>query len=104
MALTFGKLYTFYSTKWIYLIALFIFELGSLICAVTPNSVGLILGRAIAGLGAAELFSGALIIIAQTVPLNRRPIFTALMGLMYGISSVIGPLMGGAFTDYASWR
>ncbi|KAF7592084.1 hypothetical protein BBP40_000689 [Aspergillus hancockii] len=98
MALTFGKLYTFYSTKWVYLIALFIFELGSLICAVTPNSLGLILGRAIAGFGSAGLFSGALIIIAQTVPLNRRPIFSAMLGSIYGISSVAGPLMGGGVT------
>ncbi|KAK6822240.1 hypothetical protein RU639_006918 [Aspergillus parasiticus] len=56
------------------------------------------------GLGAAGLFSGALIIIAQTVPLNRRPIFSAMMGSMYGIASVAGPLMGGAFTDRLSWR
>ncbi|GAB1197136.1 hypothetical protein APSETT444_006426 [Aspergillus pseudonomiae] len=104
LCLTFGKLYTFYSTKWVYLIALFIFELGSLICGIAPNSLSLIIGRAIAGLGAAGLFSGALIIIAQTVPLNRRPIFAAMMGSMYGIASVAGPLMGGAFTDRLSWR
>ncbi|OGM48398.1 MFS toxin efflux pump [Aspergillus bombycis] len=104
LCLTFGKLYTFYSTKWVYLIALFVFELGSLICGIAPNSLSLIIGRAIAGLGAAGLFSGALIIIAQTVPLNRRPIFAAMMGSMYGIASVAGPLMGGAFTDRLSWR
>ncbi|GMF79242.1 unnamed protein product [Aspergillus oryzae] len=104
LCLTFGKLYTFYSTKWVYLTALFVFELGSLICGIAPNSLTLIVGRAIAGLGAAGLFSGALIIIAQTVPLNRRPIFAAMMGSMYGIASVAGPLMGGAFTDRLSWR
>ncbi|KAE8350912.1 major facilitator superfamily domain-containing protein [Aspergillus coremiiformis] len=104
LCLMFGKLYTFYSTKWVYLTALLIFELGSLVCGVTSNSLGLIIGRAIAGLGAAGLFSGALIIIAQTVPLNRRPVFAAMMGSMYGVSSVAGPLMGGAFTDHLSWR
>jgi MFS family permease len=89
--LAFGKFYTFYSTKWVYLSALFLFEVGSLVCGVTPTSVGLILGRCIAGLGAGGLFSGSLLIIAQTVPLHRRPVFTALLGSMYGIASVAGP-------------
>ncbi|KAJ5365916.1 Major facilitator superfamily domain general substrate transporter [Penicillium concentricum] len=102
--LAFGKLYTFYSTKWVYLSALFLFEVGSLICGATPNSLGLILGRCIAGVGAGGIFSGSLLIIAQTVPLHRRPIFTALLGAMYGIASVAGPPLGGALTDHVSWR
>ncbi|KAH8634126.1 MFS general substrate transporter [Alternaria alternata] len=51
--LIYGKFYTYYSIKWVYLIALFIFELGSLICGVAPNSTALIIGRAVAGVGAA---------------------------------------------------
>ncbi|KAJ5837056.1 hypothetical protein N7447_003082 [Penicillium robsamsonii] len=102
--LAFGKLYTFYSTKWVYLSALFLFELGSLVCGATPTSVGLILGRCIAGTGAGGIFSGSLLIMAQTVPLHRRPIFTALLGAMYGIASVAGPPLGGALTDHVSWR
>ena len=91
----FGKLYTFYSIKWIYLSALFIFEVGSLICAVTPTSVGLICGRAIAGLGAAGLFSGSILIISKTVPLVKRPMYTGLIGAMFGIANVAGPLYVG---------
>ncbi|KAJ5787776.1 Major facilitator superfamily domain general substrate transporter [Penicillium paradoxum] len=104
VSLMFGKLYTFYSIKWIYLIALFIFEIGSLICAVTPTSVGLICGRAIAGLGAAGLFSGSILIISKSVPLVQRPMYTGLVGSMFGIANVAGPLMGGAFTDHLTWR
>ena len=96
--LLFGKFYSFFSIKWVFLVALAIFELGSLICGVAPNSIALIVGRAIAGVGSAGLFSGALIIVAYTVPLDKRPIYTGLIGGMYGIASVIGPLMGGAFT------
>ncbi|KAJ5372885.1 Major facilitator superfamily domain general substrate transporter [Penicillium concentricum] len=104
VSLMFGKLYTFYSIKWIYLIALFIFEIGSLVCAVTPSSVGLICGRAIAGLGAAGLFSGSVLIISKSVPLAKRPLYTGIIGAMFGIANVAGPLMGGAFTDHLSWR
>ena len=92
MQLVFGKLYTFCSIKWVFLSALVIFEIGSLVCGVTPNSLGLILGRAIAGIGAAGLFSGAILIIANSVPLEKRPLYTGIVGGMYGIASVAGPL------------
>ncbi|OQE41981.1 hypothetical protein PENCOP_c004G09042 [Penicillium coprophilum] len=104
VSLMFGKLYTFYSIKWIYLSALCIFEIGSLVCAVTPTSVGLICGRAIAGLGAAGLFSGSILIISKSVPLVKRPMYTGIVGAMFGIANVAGPLMGGAFTDHLTWR
>jgi MFS family permease len=81
-----------------------LFELGSLICAVAPNSVALIIGRAIAGLGSAGVFSGAYLIIATSVPLARRPAFNGIIGGVYGVSSVVGPLMGGAFTVNVTWR
>lgn len=102
--LFYGKLYTFFNIKWVYLIAIMIFEVGSLICATAPNSIALILGRSIAGLGCAGIFSGATLIIANTVTLAKRPIYAGAMGGMYGIASVAGPLMGGAFTTHLSWR
>lgn len=69
------------------------FEIGSLICGVAPNSTALIIGRAVAGLGSAGIFTGALVTIAHTVTLERRPIFLAMLGGMYGIASVAGPLV-----------
>jgi len=90
--LFFGKLYKFYSIKYVYLIALGIFEVGSLVCGAAPNSKALIVGRAIAGLGAAGIFSGAMLIVAHAVPLGKRPLYMGLIGSMYGIASVAGPL------------
>lgn len=104
LTLVYGKLYTFYSTKWVYLIAIAIFEAGSIICGAAPNSVGLIIGRAIAGLGGGGMYSGSMLIISQSMPLEKRPIFTGIISGLYGIAGVAGPLLGGAFTEYVSWR
>ncbi|KAI9734103.1 MAG: MFS sugar transporter [Claussenomyces sp. TS43310] len=102
--LLFGKFYSFFSIKFVFLTAIGIFELGSLVCGAAPNSTALIIGRAIAGIGSAGIFSGALIIVAYSVPLQKRPTYTGLIGAMYGIASVAGPLLGGVFTDKATWR
>ncbi|RDW64396.1 MDR family MFS transporter [Aspergillus mulundensis] len=102
--LLYGKLYTLFQVKWVYLSALFLFELGSLICGVAPNSTTLIVGRAVAGLGSAGMFTGALVTLAHTVEVEKRPIFFSMLGGMYGVASVAGPLLGGAFTDHATWR
>lgn len=64
----------------------------------------LIVGRAVAGAGASAIFSGGMTIIGFTVPLRKRPIYIATLSSMFGISSIIGPLLGGAFTDKLTWR
>ncbi|KAB8203107.1 major facilitator superfamily domain-containing protein [Aspergillus parasiticus] len=104
LTLSFGKLYSFYSIKWVYLQALGMFEIGSLICGATPNSLGLIIGRAIAGSGSAGIYSGSMLIVARSAPLERRPLLTGILGGLFGVASVVGPLIGGAFTDNLSWR
>ncbi|KAF7561417.1 hypothetical protein G7046_g2724 [Stylonectria norvegica] len=104
LQLFFGKFYTFWSIKWTFLSVVAIFEVGSLICGVAQNSVTLIVGRAISGVGSAGIFAGALTILAYTVPLHQRPMYTGLVSGMWGISSVAGPLLGGLFTDQVSWR
>jgi MFS family permease len=102
--LLYGKLYTHFNIKLVFLLAITCFEVGSLICGAAPTSTALIVGRAVAGLGAAGIFSGALIIIAHNVPLVKRPVYSSTVIGMYGIASVAGPLMGGALTDNVSWR
>jgi len=99
-----GKIYTLYSIKWIFLTGITVFEIGSAICGAASSSTELIVGRAIAGLGSAGIFSGAVIISVHTVSLANRPIFQGLFGAVFGVASVVGPLLGGAFTDKVSWR
>ncbi|CZS92185.1 hypothetical protein WAI453_000124 [Rhynchosporium graminicola] len=101
---TWGKGYKYFPLKTTFLIAIFIFELGSLICGVAPNSTALIVGRAIAGLGGAGIASGAYTIIAFSARPDKRAAFTGLMGAAYGVASVIGPLLGGVFAEKATWR
>lgn len=72
---TWGKLYQTFSIKWFFILAVALFELGSLICGVAPSSEVLIIGRAIAGLGVSGIFSGGLTIIAYSVPLAKRPAY-----------------------------
>lgn len=101
---SFGQLYNMFSIKWVYLISLTLFEVGSLICGAAPSSLALIVGRAIAGIGCAGVGLGSLIVISHTVPLQRRPAFTGLVGGMHGVASAIGPVVGGILTDKLSWR
>jgi MFS family permease len=102
--LTWGRFYTFYSSKAVYLSAIALFEIGSVVCGAAPNSNAFIVGRALAGMGSAGIFSGSVILLAAVVPLGKRPAFVGMMGSIFGISSIIGPLLGGAFTDHATWR
>lgn len=80
------------------------FELGSVLCGAAPTSTILVLGRGIAGVGNAGIFSGALIIMANTIPLSKRPMYTGILAGMAGIASVAGPLLGGVLADKLSWR
>jgi MFS family permease len=77
----------------VYLIAVFIFELGSLFCAIAKSVEFLIFGRAIAGVGAAGIFVSIFTIIAQITRLKDRPMFIGFFGGMFGISSVCSASM-----------
>ncbi|KAK1757389.1 major facilitator superfamily domain-containing protein [Echria macrotheca] len=100
----YGRVFMLFSIKKSYLLAMFIFELGSLLCGLAQNSTTLIAGRAIAGFGSAGVLTGSFVVVSTAVPLRWRPIFIAVVGLMFGVGASVGPLLGGVFTDLVTWR
>lgn len=99
-----GKGFRYFPLKNTFLAAFLVFEVGSLVCGVAKSANTLIVGRALAGLGGAGLSTGVLTIVSFSAPQEKRPMLTGLMGSMYGLAAVCGPLVGGAFTVHVSWR
>lgn len=100
----FGRIYTFFPTKWVFMSAIGVFEVGSLVAAAAPNASVFIAGRAIQGMGTSGIISGALIIISQVVPLHQRPRLGGVVGSMEGIAMICAPILGGFLTSNVSWR
>ncbi|KAF7131369.1 hypothetical protein CNMCM5793_004540 [Aspergillus hiratsukae] len=99
-----GKIYTYFSSKWVFLGFFAVFELGSLVCGVATSSKMLIVGRAVAGMGSSGMVNGGLTIVAGAVPMHRRPALVAIIMGLSQIGLILGPLIGGALTTYTTWR
>ncbi|KAJ7183645.1 ABC transporter [Mycena filopes] len=102
--LFYGQLLRIFPAKWVLVASVTIFEVGSLLCGVAQKIGQLIAGRTVSGLGAAGIVVSVLQVLSQTARLEDRARLFGLFGAVYGLASIIGPLMGGAFTDHVTWR
>ena len=100
----YGKIGDLYGRKKILIVAVVIFLLGSILCGLATSMTTLILARFIQGIGAGGLFPLVLATIADIVSLKDRAKYQGAFGAVFGISSVVGPLLGGFLTQAFSWR
>jgi len=100
----YGKLGDMLGRKPVFIAAILIFLVGSMLSGLSQTMVQLILFRALQGLGAGGLIVGAPAILADIIPPRRRGRYMGLMGAVFAVSSVAGPLLGGFLVDNLSWR
>ena len=99
-----GKLSDIYGRKKLFLLAILIFVAGSALSGLSQNMAELIGFRAVQGIGAGMLMSNAFAVIGDLFTPAERGRWQGIIGGVFGLASVVGPLLGGYLTDHASWR
>jgi MFS family permease len=101
-----GKIYGQLNAKWLYIGTITLFEVGSAICGASRKMDALIFGRALAGVGGAGMYVGAMTLLSVTTTMQERPMYIGMTGLTWGAGTVLGPVIGGAFADniHTTWR
>jgi EmrB/QacA subfamily drug resistance transporter len=100
----YGKLGDLVGRKLVFESAIIIFLVGSSLCAISQNMGQLIASRAIQGIGGGGLIIGAQAIVGEIIAPRQRARYMGLVGAVFGLASIAGPLVGGFLTDNASWR
>ncbi|GIP35774.1 MDR family MFS transporter [Paenibacillus sp. J2TS4] len=100
----FGKLSDLFGRKRIFFVGTIIFLVGSALCGVSQTMEQLIVFRALQGIGAGAIIPIASIIIGDIFPVEKRAKMIGMLGMVWGISGVLGPLVGGFFVDQISWH
>ncbi|KAG0042882.1 hypothetical protein BGZ83_012067 [Gryganskiella cystojenkinii] len=100
----YGKVSDIFGRKYVVLFANVMFLIGSAISGWATSMSMLIIGRGVAGIGAGGMMAMVFIILSDMLDMRERGKYLGFIGAIFSFSSVIGPLMGGAFTDHLTWR
>lgn len=100
----FGKLSDIYGRKNILIIGIIIFVISSILCGFSTNMIELILFRGIQGIGGGILISLPFIVVGEIFSARERGKYMGILASVFGISSVLGPILGGIITDTVGWR
>ena len=99
-----GKLGDLYGRKRVFQGAVVFFVVGSVLCGLAQSMAMLVGARALQGIGGGAITVTASALIGEVVPLRERGRYQGILGAVFGVTTVIGPLLGGYFTDYLTWR
>ncbi|PVH86320.1 MFS transporter [Cadophora sp. DSE1049] len=103
--LPWGKAYGVFNMKYIYIFNIILFQVGSALCGAAPRMDVLVVGRVIAGIGGSGMYSGTLTYVSVLTTAKERPAYLAGSTVVWGVGSVLGPVLGGAFAiSSATWR
>ncbi|OBE92885.1 MFS transporter [Mycolicibacterium elephantis] len=99
-----GKLGDLFGRKAVFGVAVLFFLVGSVLCGVAGSMTALVASRALQGIGGGAIMVTATALIGEVIPLRDRGRYQGALGAVFGVTTVIGPLLGGYFTDHLSWR
>lgn len=100
----FGQTANIFGRRWLLILSVVIFALGSGLAGAADNTVQIIAGRTIQGIGGGGINTLVDTVICDLVPLRQRGKYVALMAAVWAVGTVVGPVLGGAFAEHTSWR
>lgn len=99
-----GKLGDLFGRKRVFQAAVLFFLVGSVLCGLAASMAMLVASRTLQGVGGGAIMVTATALIAEVIPLRDRGRYQGALGAVFGVTTVVGPLLGGFFTDHLSWR
>ncbi|BBX02428.1 MFS transporter [Mycolicibacterium moriokaense] len=99
-----GKLGDLFGRKAVFCASILFFLAGSVLCGLAGSMTMLVASRALQGVGGGAMMVTAMAVIGEVIPLRERGRYQGALGAVFGVTTVIGPLLGGFFTDHLTWR